>query len=53
MREPLRETRNPAMRNSAAVESPWLTMYSVDPVCDWLVIAKIPSTMNPKCEIDV
>ena len=30
-RDPRRDTRNPAIRNSAAVEMPWLTMYSVDP----------------------
>ena len=43
----------PAIRNSAAVEKPWLTMYSVDP--DWPVEvnAKTPSTMKPKCETEV
>ncbi|NEW30931.1 hypothetical protein GV790_30410, partial [Nocardia cyriacigeorgica] len=29
---PRRDTRNPAIRNNAAVEMPWLTMYSVAPV---------------------
>ncbi|SKS59933.1 Uncharacterised protein [Mycobacteroides abscessus subsp. abscessus] len=32
-REPLRVTRNPATSISAAVEMPWLTMYSVEPDC--------------------
>ena len=52
-RVPLRDTRNPAIRNSAAVEMPWLTMYSVDPDWPWLVITKMPRMMKPKCEIDV
>jgi hypothetical protein len=32
---------------------PWLTMYSVDPDCPWLVITKMPRMMKPKCDIDV
>ena len=52
-RLPLRDTRNPAIRNSAAVDSPWLTMYSVDPDWPWLVITKMPRMMKPKWEIDV
>ena len=49
----LRDTRNPAIRNSAAVEMPWLTMYSVEPDWPWLVITKMPRMMKPKCEIEV
>ena len=41
------------MRNSAAVEKPWLSMYRVEPAWPWLVIANTPSAMKPKCEIDV
>ena len=41
------------MRNSAAVEKPWLTMYSDAPAWLCAVIAKMPSAMKPKCEIDV
>ena len=41
------------MRNSAAVENPWLTMYSVEPLWPVVVIAKMPRAMNPKCETDV
>jgi hypothetical protein len=52
-RDPRRLIRNPAMRNSAAVEKPWLTMYSVEPDCPWVVIAKMPRTMNPKWLIEV
>ena len=43
----------PATRNNAAVENPWLNIYSVAPLCACEVIAKIPIVMNPKCEIDV
>ena len=52
-RDPRRDTRNPAIRNNAAVEMPWLTMYSVEPDWPWLVITKMPRMMKPKCEIDV
>lgn len=52
-REPLRVTRNPAIRNSAAVDRPWLTMYSVEPAWPWLVITKIPRMMKPKWEMEV
>ncbi len=31
VRVPRRLTRKPAIKNSAAVEMPWLTMYSVEP----------------------
>lgn len=51
-REPRREIRNPAISISTAVEMPWLTMYSVAPDWPWLVIAKMPMMMKPKCEID-
>ena len=51
-REPRREIRKPATSISAAVEMPWLTMYSVAPDWPWLVIAKMPMMMKPKCEID-
>ena len=44
---------NPAIRNSAPVAKPWLTMYSVAPDWPWLVSTKMPSTMKPKCETDV
>ena len=52
-RDPRRRISIAATRNSAAVAKPWLTMYSAEP--DWPVdvIAKMPSTMNPKCETDV
>lgn len=48
----LRDTRNPAIRNSAAVDMPWLTMYSVAPDWPWLVITKMPRMMKPKCEME-
>ena len=41
------------MRNSAPVEKPWLTMYSVAPDWPWVVIAKMPSAMKPKCDTEV
>src|SRR5580698_2630221 len=44
---------NPARMNSAPVANPWLTMYRVAPVTPCEVITKMPSTMKPKCEIDV
>lgn len=37
---------------SAAVEIPWLTMYSVAPDWPWEVIAKMPMMMKPKCEME-
>ena len=43
----------PAMRNSAAVEKPWLSMYRIEPDIDTWVIAKMPSTMKPKWLTDV
>ena len=39
--------------NSAPVERPWLTMYSTAPVPPWVVNAKMPSPMKPKCATDV
>jgi hypothetical protein len=51
--EPRRVIRNPARMNSAPVAKPWLTMYSVAPATPWLVIAKMPSAMKPKCETEV
>ena len=52
LREPRREARNPTTRNSAPVEKPWLTMYSVAPEPPCVVKAKTPSAMKPKCETD-
>jgi hypothetical protein len=43
----------PTTRNSRPVAMPWLTMYSTAPVPASVVNAKMPSTMKPKCEIDV
>lgn len=45
--------RNPATKNRAAVEIPWLSMYRAAPACDCGESAKTPRTMKPKCEIDV
>ncbi len=51
--DPLRLIRKPASRNSAPVEKPWFTMYSVAPEPASAVMAKTPIVMKPKCEIDV
>ena len=45
---PRRATSIAPIRNSAAVENPWLSMYSVAPAPPTDVIAKMPSTMKPK-----
>ena len=52
-RVPRWDIRKPAIRNSAAVDSPWFTMYSVEPDWPWLVITKMPRMMKPKWLIDV
>jgi hypothetical protein len=49
----LRLIIQPAIKKSAAVENPWLTIYKFAPDIPCDVIAKIPIVMNPKCEIDV
>ena len=46
--EPRRETIQPATKNIAAVEKPWLNMYKIAPLWPWDVIAKIPIVMKPK-----
>ena len=45
---PVRAMRKPATRNSAPVESPWLSMYRLAPCTLTEVNAKMPSTMKPK-----
>ena len=42
----------PTIKNSAPVLMPWFTICIVAPVIAWLVNAKVPSTMKPKCATD-
>ncbi len=50
--DPRRMIMNPTRMNSAPVTNAWLTMYSVAPDTPWLVIAKMPSVMSPKWEME-
>ncbi len=48
-----RSIRKPTTKNKAPVDSPWLTMYSTLPAWPWLVRAKTPMPMKPKCATEV
>ena len=44
--------KNPAVKNSAAVDKPCAIMYTTEPLWPIVVNTKIPSAINPKCDIE-